>query len=117
MDPLPGYFFRNNAVIKTKKENWINELSPLLCKLGNLRRILDIRWNVGYRGVRDYLKENKSLVIWLAVITVAAYGFELFNFNLTIDEEISFYKSYAWLWNSEGRWAMYLIEISFSLIL
>ena len=32
------------------------------------------------------------------------------NFNLTIDEEISFYKSYAWLWNSEGRWAMYLIE-------
>ena len=72
--------FRNNAVIKTKKENWLNELSPLLGKIRKSKKGSLIQVNVGYRGVRDYLKENKSVVIWLAVITVAAYGFELFKF-------------------------------------
>jgi hypothetical protein len=58
-----------------------------------------------------YLKENAYLIFALAAIALAAYGFELFNFNLTIDEEIhaAIYGPVR-AWVMQGRWGMYLLN-------
>lgn len=58
-----------------------------------------------------YLKENIYLINVLFAATIAVYGFELFNFNLTIDEEIyAFYNGPAIEWIEQGRWGMYALN-------
>jgi hypothetical protein len=50
------------------------------------------------------------VIITLAVIAIAAYGFELFNLNITLDEEIFAFKSAPLEWMVQGRWGMYLLN-------
>lgn len=58
-----------------------------------------------------FLKENARLIFALAAIALAAYGFELFNFNLTIDEEVhSAIYGPLRAWVMQGRWGMYLLN-------
>ncbi len=58
-----------------------------------------------------YLIGNVNLIFVLVVIVLAAYGFELFNLNLTIDEEVyATYSSPTTDWISQGRWGMYLLN-------
>jgi len=39
------------------------------------------------------------------------YGYEIFNFNLTIDEELHLgYRNAIVDWIGEGRWGMYLLS-------
>jgi hypothetical protein len=58
-----------------------------------------------------YLKENAYLIFTLAAIALAAYGFELFNLNLTIDEEVHAANSAPSIsWVIQGRWGMYLLN-------
>jgi hypothetical protein len=72
----------------------------------------DVAWWIGSQGdfARKYLREHSPLVVLLAVVAVAAYGFELFNFNLTIDEEIHAFSSQAYTWIAQGRWGMLLLN-------
>jgi hypothetical protein len=72
----------------------------------------DVAWWVGSQGdlVRKYLREHSPLVALLAIVAIAAYGFELFNFNLTIDEEIHAFSSQAHTWIGQGRWGMFLLN-------
>lgn len=61
--------------------------------------------------VRTYLKNNLYLVSILIVAALAAYGFELFNFNITPDEEIhATYLGHIRTWILQGRWGMYLLN-------
>jgi len=60
--------------------------------------------------VRSYLKENAALVAVLASLAVAAYGFELFNLNLTIDEEVQAFLPYGRHYISHGRWGLFLLN-------
>lgn len=63
------------------------------------------------RETWSYIKQNKSLIYTLALLAVAAYGFELFNFNLTIDEEVhATYTAPTLDWILQGRWGMYLLN-------
>ncbi len=61
-----------------------------------------------------YIRQNGELIIGLMLITLVAYGFELFNFILTIDEEkfgvITSIPGYLSI--TEGRWGMYILGIA-----
>lgn len=47
------------------------------------------------------------LYVILAAVLFLSYGYEVFNFNLTIDEEIHALKSGQWnAWIAQGRWGM-----------
>lgn len=57
-----------------------------------------------------YLHSNLLLIFILGLVIMAAYGFELFNFNLTIDEEFAAMRSEinpAFI--TSGRWGLYLL--------
>lgn len=64
------------------------------------------------RGL-EYIRRNAGLLIFMAFIGMACYGFELFNLNLTIDEEIHGNASQADAWIAQGRWGMYLLNAYF----
>ena len=38
--------------------------------------------------IERYLNENLWVIIALLIVVAAGYGFELFNLNITIDEEL-----------------------------
>lgn len=59
-----------------------------------------------------FLHAKKGLIIALTIIAIAAYGFELFNFNLTIDEELYAVGAMPPInWLREGRWGMYVLQV------
>ena len=60
--------------------------------------------------MHSYLNQNLILVTTLLLIIIAAYGFELFNLNLTIDEEVHAFSPQADRWIEQGRWGMYLLN-------
>lgn len=56
-----------------------------------------------------FFRENRK---WLAILTAvafAAYGYEIFSFNLTIDEEL-YGAAPTLLWLGDGRWMMWLLN-------
>jgi len=56
-------------------------------------------------------KDKKEQFIIFILIAVATYGFELFNFNLTIDEELGAIGALPpTSWIIEGRWGMCLLQ-------
>lgn len=58
-----------------------------------------------------YVKNNLQLIGILSILAISAYGFELFNFNLTMDEEIhSTYSGPLLAWIKQGRWGLYLLN-------
>ena len=60
--------------------------------------------------ILSYLQKNLSVILLLVVIALAAYGFELFNFTLTIDEEYASLFTGLEDWKlSIGRWGNYLL--------
>lgn len=61
-----------------------------------LTKILDSlfdRVEAAGSNLQTYVKEHIELVLALAVVAIAAYGFELFNLSITIGEEI--YAAYS----------------------
>jgi|SRR5208283_443359 len=71
---------------------------------------LIIQIDVFVSSVRIYFKDNALLVALLASIAISAYGFELFNLNLTIDEEVHAFSFPGYQWISQGRWGMFLLN-------
>jgi MFS family permease len=61
-------------------------------------------------SLNAYFISNTNLIGLLSGILLAAYGFELFNLNLTIDEEIHAFHHQGDQWISQGRWGMYLLN-------
>ncbi len=58
-----------------------------------------------------FIPSRKDLIIAFIIISIAAYGFELFNFNLTIDEELYAIGAMPPInWLREGQWGMYLLQ-------
>lgn len=60
--------------------------------------------------ILGYFNKNLILILVLLTVAIAGYGFELFNLNLTIDEEVHAFSSLAEQWIVEGRWGMYLLN-------
>jgi hypothetical protein len=64
-------------------------------------------------AINDYLRKNKAIIIYSIVMAVICYGYELFNFSLSIDEEgYLFQKAINDMhWIELGRWGTYLINL------
>lgn len=76
-------------------------------KIDNLNFIFDVL----LEKIKSYFKQNSFIVFALLIAAVCGYGFELFNFNLTIDEEIhATYSSAVVAWVTQGRWGMYILN-------
>ena len=63
------------------------------------------------RSLAPILAGNNSLVALALAVGMASFGFDLFNFPISIDEEIQAAKSEATrTWIAQGRWGMYLLN-------
>lgn len=72
---------------------------------------LDVYFDFYYSKFIKYIKENIYLILILCGVALAVYGFELFNFNITMDEELSALRADANLsWVVQGRWGMYMLN-------
>jgi len=63
-----------------------------------------------FSRIQHYLNQNLIVVTVLTSVVIAAYGFELFNLNLTIDEEVHAFSSQEYAWIAQGRWGMFLLN-------
>ncbi len=68
-----------------------------------------------------WVQDNRYLVIYSILIAVVAYGYELFNFTLSIDEEIAMFGNREmWInYIKIGRWGTFLLNqlfFSYSLL-
>lgn len=104
---LPSPYFSNGIV---REVNNLRSLSVSVNAGGNGMTRQDISENSPI--VVRFLHAKKDLIIAFTIIAIAAYGFELFNFNLTIDEELYAIGAMSPInWLREGRWGMYLLQV------
>ena len=55
-------------------------------------------------SIKTYVKENWLVCIVLFLVAIFTYRFELFSFDLTIDEEIAAFQPIANVWRlKQGR--------------
>ena len=60
--------------------------------------------------ITSFFKRNFSIILILFAVALAAYGFELFNLNLTIDEELASLNRGMDVWQiGSGRWGKYFL--------
>lgn len=71
---------------------------------------MDRRMGTIYIQLLNYLKDNIFVIISISLVALCGYGFELFNLNLTIDEEVWAAYAAPIVWISEGRWGMFLLN-------
>lgn len=59
-----------------------------------------------------YLKEQRFLIGYLLLLAVLSFAYELFNFSLTLDEEVhaQYPSAFGRGWMGEGRWGMALLH-------
>lgn len=64
----------------------------------------------------NYLIKNKVIIIYSFIIAIICYGYELFNFSLSIDEEVVTFlrASEFYDWVCDGRWGTYLTNLFFA---
>lgn len=73
--------------------------------------LIDQKIVLARRRALDYFQENKYIIVFISLVALCAYGFELFALNLTIDEEIAARLSGPNPgWIAQGRWGMYLLN-------
>jgi hypothetical protein len=63
----------------------------------------------------SYLQKNKIIIIFSFLVAIFTYGYELFNFSLSIDEEIDSFRtaSEAYAYIFVGRWGLYFLKLFF----
>lgn len=61
--------------------------------------------------VSCWLRKNKYWLAYLTIVAILFFSFPLFNFSLTIDEEVaSLFTGPNIGWIEQGRWGMYLLS-------
>jgi hypothetical protein len=63
-------------------------------------------------GLMHFFRQNKALILFTFAISWLVYGFELFGFSLSIDEELTSFGSAPELdvYLRVGRWGIYLLN-------
>lgn len=64
-----------------------------------------------WRELVLFVGEHRGAVIGIALLAVLCYGYELFNFSLSIDEELKLYSGDVTQWVSQGRFGIALLKI------
>jgi hypothetical protein len=85
---------------------------------GNMKKVFFNTWSLNIDKLISetsiYYKKNSGLIFTLILASLMCYGFELFNFNLTIDEELFANQIGPWIYFiSQGRWGMYILNAIF----
>jgi len=63
-----------------------------------------------YDGFRSLLPD-RSFAIYMVVVILLAWGFELFNFTFTSDDDVVLCGGFSLdTWLKEGRWGMFLLD-------
>jgi hypothetical protein len=62
--------------------------------------------------VEAFFLENGRPLLFVLAASLLSYGFEVFNFNFSIDEEVQATRPHQG-WLQLGRWGMYLVNILF----
>jgi hypothetical protein len=75
-----------------------------------------MNFEIELQRIHEFLKRNKILLIYSIIIAIVCYGYELFNFTLSIDEELN---SFLNVWDDKGkilngRWGTTLIYLLLS---
>jgi hypothetical protein len=68
------------------------------------------------RSIYCYVKANRLLTIGIIGFAILAYGYEITNWSLTIDEEFSIHANRIQMfkgWIGDGRWGIALIKLVF----
>jgi len=65
--------------------------------------------------ILGFLTKNKIIIIFSFLVAIFTYGYELFNFSLSIDEEIDSFRtaSEAYVYIFVGRWGLYFLNLFF----
>jgi len=64
-----------------------------------------------FQQAGEYFRQHKSFLIYLLLLGLLAYAFDLFQFALHIDSEIDAYKYGPHkIWIKEGRWGVYFLN-------
>jgi hypothetical protein len=65
--------------------------------------------------ILGFVKKNKIIIIFSFLVAIFTYGYELFNFSLSIDEEIDSFRtaSEAYVYIFVGRWGLYFLNLFF----
>jgi hypothetical protein len=59
-----------------------------------------------------YFSRNRTIILYSVILAIVCYGYELFNYSLSIDEEwiTMLNASQVTLWIKDGRWGTYLMN-------
>jgi hypothetical protein len=66
--------------------------------------------------ISGFLNRNKIIIIYSILLAIICYGYELFNFSMSIDEEVQSFSKASELKKLivDGRWGSYLFHILIS---
>jgi hypothetical protein len=57
----------------------------------------------------NFIAANSNIIIFSFLVGVMAYGYEIFNFTLSIDEEVKTFSNSGIEWAQQGRWGILLL--------
>src|SRR6185369_13921810 len=60
-------------------------------------------------SVSNYISSNSKIIVFAFAIGILAFGYELFNFTLSVDEETKTFANSGIAWVEQGRWSNYLL--------
>jgi hypothetical protein len=89
------------------KFSFLNQKAVLVMKDKKEQKIFDFEF------YRNYWNKNSQVIIYSALFSIIAFGYELFNYTLSIDDELQAFKSANDNANSiiAGRWGMYFLNV------
>ena len=61
------------------------------------------------QSLKDFTNKNTKIILFAFFLGVMSFGYELFNFTLSVDEEIKTFVNTDLSWVSEGRWSNYIL--------
>ena len=65
-------------------------------------------------NAKKWIKDNRYWLGYLFVLSLLSFPYELFNFTLTIDEELhSMDRSVSMVWVTQQRWSMHILSYLF----
>lgn len=97
-----GLFWRTRIVVSVRETvcRWV--VHPV-------SRWFETAYRTLCAGFRALLPD-RSFAIYMAVVVLLAWGFELFNFTYTSDDDVVLYGGFSSVrWLQEGRWGMHLL--------
>jgi hypothetical protein len=68
---------------------------------------------LNFYKIKEYIIQNRTIIIFSILIAIVCYGYELFNFSFSIDEEFDSFNNAIDITRrfSNGRWGIYFLNL------